>query len=135
MEIESFSEPEDPRAAVEISAVIYCEKKSHKGIIIGKGGMKEKTAEGCMKFGAVHCVLPAGNAVIGASCVEEICGVYWLDLGEPEAVWHCRVRELGPLIVTIDTHGRNYFEEKKVEYNQRKEEQIEEISKHVRFIK
>ena len=87
-------------------------------IIIGKGGMKEKTAEGCMKFGAVHCVLPAGNAVIGASCVEEICGVYWLDLGEPEAVWHCRVRELGPLIVTIDTHGRNYFEEKKDEYKQ-----------------
>lgn len=104
-------------------------------IIIGKGGMKEKTVEGCVQYGAVHCVLPAGNAVIGASCVEEICGAYWLDLGEPEAVWHCRVRELGPLIVTVDTHGRNYFEEKKVEYNKRKEVQIEEISKHVRFIK
>ena len=42
VEIESFVEPEDPRAAVEISAVIYCEKKSHKGIIIGKGGSKLK---------------------------------------------------------------------------------------------
>ena len=42
VEIESFTEPEDPRAAVEISAVIYCEKKSHKGIIIGKGGNKLK---------------------------------------------------------------------------------------------
>jgi GTP-binding protein Era len=42
VEIESFKEPEDPRAAVEISAVIYCEKKSHKGIIIGKGGSKLK---------------------------------------------------------------------------------------------
>ena len=42
VEIESFVEPEDPHAAVEISAVIYCEKKSHKGIIIGKGGSKLK---------------------------------------------------------------------------------------------
>ena len=42
VEIESFVEPENPRAAVEISAVIYCEKKSHKGIIIGKGGSKLK---------------------------------------------------------------------------------------------
>ena len=42
VEIESFKEPEDPRKAVEISAVIYCEKKSHKGIIIGKGGAKLK---------------------------------------------------------------------------------------------
>jgi GTP-binding protein Era len=42
VEIESFKEPEDPRSAVEISAVIYCEKKSHKGIIIGKGGSKLK---------------------------------------------------------------------------------------------
>lgn len=42
VEIESFKEPEDLRSAVEISAVIYCEKKSHKGIIIGKGGSKLK---------------------------------------------------------------------------------------------
>ncbi len=42
VEIESFKEPERPGAATEISAVIYCEKKSHKGIIIGKGGAKLK---------------------------------------------------------------------------------------------
>ena len=42
VEIESFKEPERPGRATEISAVIYCEKKSHKGIIIGKGGAKLK---------------------------------------------------------------------------------------------
>ena len=104
-------------------------------IIIGKGGMKEKTAAGCKEFGAVHCVMPAGNAVVGASCVEEITGVHWLDLGAPEAVWECRVKEFGPLIVTIDATGRNYFEEKKLEYNKKKDEQIEAISKQVHFIK
>ena len=104
-------------------------------IIIGKGGMKEKTAAGCKEFGAVHCVMPAGNAVVGASCVEEITGVHWLDLGAPEAVWECRVKEFGPLIVMIDATGRNYFEEKKLEYNKKKDEQIEAISKQVHFIK
>ena len=42
VEVETFREPEEPGRATEISAVIYCEKKSHKGIIIGKGGSKLK---------------------------------------------------------------------------------------------
>lgn len=42
VEIETFKEPEAPGKATEIGAVIYCEKKSHKGIIIGKGGAKLK---------------------------------------------------------------------------------------------
>jgi len=53
----------------------------------------------------------------------------------PETLWHCHVKEFGPLIVSIDSYGRNYFEEKKVEYNRNKEEQIEQISKQVGFIK
>lgn len=39
VEIESYEEEED---ITRIGAVIYCEKKSHKGIIIGKGGRKLK---------------------------------------------------------------------------------------------
>ena len=42
VEVETFKEPEEPGRATEIGAVIYCEKKSHKGIIIGKGGSKLK---------------------------------------------------------------------------------------------
>ena len=104
-------------------------------VIIGKGGMKERTAAGCRDFCAIHCILPAGNAVVGAVCTEEIKGVSWLDLGMPEAAWNCSVREFGPLIVSIDTEGNNYIEDKKVEYNRRKEEQIEKISEQVHFMK
>lgn len=39
VEIESFEEGD---RVTEISAVIYCERKSHKAIIIGKGGAKLK---------------------------------------------------------------------------------------------
>ena len=104
-------------------------EKTGVRLIIGKGGMGERTAGACREFGAVHCVLPAGNAVVGAACVEEISGVEWMDLGMAEALWKIRVKGLGPLIVTIDSSGRNIFAEKKKEIARRKEEQIEEISK------
>ena len=103
-------------------------------LIIGKGGMGSLTAEACREFGAVHCVLPAGNAVFTALCVEEISGVEWLDLGMAEALWSMRVNGLGPLIVSIDSGGRNIFEEKKKQIAERKEEQIKEIGKKLRSI-
>ena len=54
--------------------------------------------EGCSaltiaKFGAIHCVFPAGNAVVAATEVEEIVDAQWRDLGMPETLWHCRVKE------------------------------------------
>ena len=104
-------------------------------VIVGKGGMREDTARACKEFGAIHCVFPAGNAVVAAVEVEEIEKAEWRDLGMPETLWNCRVKEFGPLIVSIDSQGRNYFEEKKVEYNANKDKQLEEIYKHVSFIK
>ena len=88
-------------------------KKTGVRLIIGKGGMGKRTAEACREFGAVHCVLPAGNAVFTALCTEEITDAGWLDLGMAEAFWSIRVRELGPLIVSIDSSGKNLFEEKR----------------------
>ena len=104
-------------------------------VIIGKGGMKENTERACKEFGAIHCVFPAGNAVVAATEVEEIVRAEWRDLGMPETLWNCRVKEFGPLIVSIDPEGNNFFEQQKVEYNKRKDEQIEKISAQVGFIK
>ena len=109
-------------------------KKTGVRLIIGKGGMGKRTAEACREFGAVHCVLPAGNAVFTALCTEEIADAGWLDLGMAEAFWSIRVRELGPLIVSIDSSGKNLFEEKKKEYASRKEEQLQKISKRLETI-
>lgn len=104
-------------------------------VIIGKGGMKENTERACKEFGAIHCVFPAGNAVVAATEVEEIVRAEWRDLGMPETLWNCRVKEFGPLIVSIDAQGNNMFEKNKVEFNKRKDEAIIEICKHVSFIK
>ena len=108
-------------------------KETGVKLVIGKGGMGELTTKACGEFGAVHCVFPAGNAVAAALCVEEIMSVDWLDLGMPEALWNCRVKEFGPLIVSIDTDGGNYFEIKKEEYNRRREEQTEKICSQLDF--
>lgn len=41
-------------------------------VIIGKGGMGPNTEYACKNYKAIHCVFPAGNAVVAAAEVEEI---------------------------------------------------------------
>jgi L(+)-tartrate dehydratase beta subunit len=104
-------------------------------IIVGKGGMGKNTVEGCKENKAIHCVFPAGCAVLAATEVEAIERAEWMDLGMPETLWVCRVKEFGPLIVSIDTHGGNLFEDNKVVFNEKKDIQFEQISKKFKFIK
>jgi len=80
-------------------------------IIIGKGGMGEKTTEACKKYGAVYCAFVGGAAVLAANAIKRIKGVEWLDLGMPEALWIFEVDDFGPLIVTIDSHGNSLHQE------------------------
>jgi L(+)-tartrate dehydratase beta subunit len=110
-------------------------KQTGVRIIIGKGGMGEGTGKACMEFKALHVVYPAGCAVCAASQVEEIERADWRDLGMPETLWFCRIKELGPLIVSIDTYGNNLFEQNKLVFNRRKEEVYRDISLQVSFIK
>jgi L(+)-tartrate dehydratase beta subunit len=88
-------------------------------LVIGKGGMMDKTAEACKKFGAIHCAFPGGCAVVAAQEVEEITDVEWMDFGMPEALWVMKVKEFGPLIVSIDTEGNNLFENNRKVYEER----------------
>lgn len=104
-------------------------------LIVGKGGMGKNTEQACKEYKALHVVFPAGCAVLAATQVEEIEDAQWLDLGMPETLWVSRVKEFGPLIVSIDTEGRNLFEENKVEFNKKKAQALEDICKQVSFIK
>ena len=79
--------------------------------------------------------MPFPQNVEFAHKVEEIVRAEWRDLGMPETLWNCRVKEFGPLIVSIDPEGNNFFEQQKVEFNKRKDAATEEICKQVGFIK
>jgi L(+)-tartrate dehydratase beta subunit len=104
-------------------------------LIVGKGGMGPETEAGCKEFKAVHAIFPGGCAVLAATQVEEIEGAEWLDLGMPETLWVNRVREFGPLIISIDTRGNNLIERNKDKFNAKKGAIVDRIHDQVRFIK
>lgn len=93
---------------MEAWAADFIEKTGVK-IMIGKGAMGEKTAAACRKHHVIHCVYPGGCAVLGAEQVSAVKTVFWQELGMPEAMWILQVKELGPLIISIDTQGENIF--------------------------
>ncbi len=109
----------------------FIEKTGVK-IIVGKGGMNQKTADACKKFGTIHCVFPGGCAVLASTHVEEIEDVFWRELGMPECLWVMRVKEFGPLIVSIDTEGNNLFEQNKAYYATKKDACMEPIIESVK---
>ena len=104
-------------------------------LIVGKGGMGAETAAGCREHKAVHAIFPGGCAVLAATQVEEIEGQEWQDLGMPETLWINRVREFGPLIISIDTHGNNLIDQNKAVFNEKKKPILERISAQLSFIK
>ncbi len=100
-------------------------EKTGVRVIIGKGGMGKRTAEACKKFGAVYAVFTGGAAVLAAQAIKRVVDVYWLDeLGMAEAMWVFEVEEFGPLVVTIDSTGRNFYEERLREARERLEKEI-----------
>ena len=77
-------------------------------IIIGKGGMGDRTSAACQKYGCVYGVFTGGAALLAAQGIKKVKEMHWLEeLGMPECLWVYEVEEFGPMIVAIDTHGNN----------------------------
>ena len=110
-------------------------KQTGGKLIVGKGGMGAETQEGCVENKAVHAIFPGGCAVLAATKVEKIEGAEWKDLGMPETLWINKVKEFGPLIISIDTKGRNLIEENKKVFNEKKKPILERINQQIGFIK
>jgi tartrate/fumarate subfamily iron-sulfur-dependent hydro-lyase beta chain len=86
-------------------------RKCRPRLLIGKGGMSSETLEAMKEVGCAYLAFPGGAAVLAAEALPEVLGVHWEDLGMPEAVWHLRAENLGPLVVAMDSHGRSLFKE------------------------
>jgi len=83
-------------------------------VIIGKGGMGERTAKACAEHGCVYGAFTGGAALLAARGIKRVRDVFWLEeLGMPECLWIYEVEDFGPMIVTIDTHGSNLTEDVK----------------------
>ena len=82
-------------------------------IIIGKAGLLEGSLEAMKRFGACYLAIVGGAAALETTQIEEVEAVYWEDL-HPEAIYKLRVKDFGPLIVAMDSHGNHlYFDVKK----------------------
>ena len=79
-------------------------------IIIGKGGMDDTVREALVRNNALYVVATGGCAALYVDAVEEIESVDWLDLGMPESMWNLKVKDFGPLIVAMDSHGNSLYD-------------------------
>jgi tartrate/fumarate subfamily iron-sulfur-dependent hydro-lyase beta chain len=80
-------------------------------VILGKGGMGDKTREACRTHGCVYLQAVGGAAALLAKRVTAVRRVFFLDeFGATEAMWDWTVAEL-EAVVGIDTHGRSLFDE------------------------
>ena len=88
-------------------------------VVIGKGGMGKKTTDAMAKYGAVYGAFTGGAAILAAKAIKNVRTVECFDLGMPEAMWVFEVDDFGPLVVAIDSSGKNLFQDvaEKVEAN------------------
>jgi fumarate hydratase subunit beta len=85
------------------------EKLGVRGII-GKGGMDDNVALALEKNNAVYLAGTGGAAALTAEKIKSVEGVFWIDLGMPEAVWVLNACDLGPLTVAI-AKGKSLYAE------------------------
>ncbi len=76
--------------------------------IVGKGGLLEGSVAAMQRAGAAYFAIIGGAAALETMQIEEIEQVWWEDL-MPECLWKFRVRDFGPLIVAIDSHGNSLY--------------------------
>lgn len=98
-------------------------------VIVGKGGMGEKTLAALAEVGAVYAHFTGGAGVLGAQAITRVREVHWLEeLGIPEAVWVFEVDKFGPLVVAMDSHGGSLYKD----LSRRVEKNMEAIRARIR---
>jgi len=81
-------------------------------LVIGKGGLREGSAEAFRELGGAYLAIVGGAAALETTWVESIEDVDLDDLN-PESLWKFRVRGFGPLLVGMDSHGGSLYAEVK----------------------
>ena len=59
-------------------------------VIIGKGGMGERTTEAMAKHGAVYGAFTGGTAILAAKAIDNVKKVEWFDRSAPQTQRHPR---------------------------------------------
>src|SRR6267378_3997117 len=77
-------------------------------LVIGKGGLREESLKAFGELGGAYLAIIGGTAALETTWVESIEDVDLDDLN-PESLWKFRVRNFGPLLVAMDSHGGSLY--------------------------
>jgi L(+)-tartrate dehydratase beta subunit len=77
-------------------------------LVIGKGGLREGSAQAFREFGGAYLAIIGGTAALETTWVEAIEDLDMDDLN-PESLWKFRVRGFGPLVVAMDSAGSSLY--------------------------
>ena len=77
-------------------------------LIIGKGGMGPGTLDAFRDLGGAYLAIVGGAAALETTWIEQIEDVDMDDL-HPESLWRFRIRDFGPLLVGMDSHGGSLY--------------------------
>lgn len=77
-------------------------------IVIGKGGLGQASSDAFVEYGGVYLAIVGGTAALETTWIERIEDVDLDDLN-PESLWRFRIREFGPLLVAMDSHGGSVY--------------------------
>ena len=78
-------------------------------IIVGKGGLARASLDAFRKYGGVYLAIVGGTAALETTWIEAIEDVDLDDLN-PESLWRFRIRDFGPLLVAMDSHGGSLYD-------------------------
>jgi len=78
-------------------------------LVVGKGGMGPATLDAFRDLGGAYLAIVGGAAALETTWIERIEDVDMDDL-HPESLWQFRIRDFGPLLVGMDSHGGSLFE-------------------------
>tara|TARA_R110001583_G_scaffold185046_1_gene344778 strand:- start:6211 stop:6825 length:615 start_codon:yes stop_codon:yes gene_type:complete len=77
-------------------------------MIVGKGGMRDGSLAAFEELGGVYLAIVGGTAALETTWIEQIEDVDLDDLN-PESLWKFRIRNFGPLLVAMDSHGNSLY--------------------------
>ena len=78
-------------------------------LVVGKGGLREASAQAFQDLGGAYLAIIGGTAALETTWVEQIEDVDLDDLN-PESLWQFRIRDFGPLLVAMDSHGASLYD-------------------------
>ena len=78
-------------------------------IVIGKGGLRDASQAAFRELGGVYLAIIGGTAALETTWIESIEDVDLDDLN-PESLWKFRIRDFGPLLVAMDSHGGSLYD-------------------------